>query len=218
MASRAAFLPRAIDSFLAQDYENRELLILACVADFEALDALIPLDARIRAIPRLPHWFPTLGEVRNHACREAAGGIICHFDDDDWSAAGRLSDQVERLQLSGKAVTGYHSLVFRELRDVRLLEAGVLRATSGWWQWRSAERAAAGTSLCFRRDWWENHPFPAVESGEDDQFWEAAVLRDAAISVEGRDLMYATNHHGNISGRMTGGIEWEEIPASPFRQ
>lgn len=214
MASRAAFLPLAIESFLAQSYDNREMLILACVADFDSLHSLIPADSRIRVLPRMPEWCPTLGEVRNLACREAEGNIICHFDDDDWSEPGRISDQVERLQVTGKNVTGYHSIVFRELRKVMLVDGGRLRETSGWWRWQSAERGAAGTSLCFTRDWWMDHPFPAVHGGEDDQFWAEARDCGAAISADGCEFMYATNHQGNFSGRSIGGVEWEEIPLS----
>jgi glycosyltransferase involved in cell wall biosynthesis len=51
----------------------------------------------------------SIGAKRNLGCEAARGEIIAHWDDDDYSAPGRLEDQVRRILTSGKAVTGYNS-------------------------------------------------------------------------------------------------------------
>jgi glycosyltransferase involved in cell wall biosynthesis len=92
-ANRRRFVPQAIRYFLAQDYSNKELLVVD--DGEEAVDDLVPEDEWIRYI-RLPRK-TVLGEKRNHAAAEARGEIIVHWDDDDWNAPWRLHYQVEEL-------------------------------------------------------------------------------------------------------------------------
>ena len=68
-ADRRRYVPGAVASFLAQDYEPRELVILDDGQD--AVDDLIPADPRIRYV-RVPNG-KSLGEKRNEACRLARG-------------------------------------------------------------------------------------------------------------------------------------------------
>lgn len=182
---RGAWLERAIECFESQTYSPRELVIVG--------DDLC------------------LGDKRNLACSLARGEIIAHWDDDDWSFPGRLAGQVGRLLLTGASVTGYHTLRFLDLCDTRIVENGQLRRASLWWRWHSAAGLAAGTSLCYRRDWWKRHPFPSVARGEDDLFWSEAASAGVAIAADGFEYLCATNHRGCISGRAAGGMEWEEL-------
>ena len=158
----------------------------------------------------------TVGEKRNIACAMASGEIIVHFDSDDWSAPGRVADQVARLQETRKQVTGYNAMLFRETRALRVVENGGTRPASTWWRWRDGKGLAAGTSLCYWRRWWEYHQFPAENLAEDDLFYAEALRADAAIAVDARGLMCATNHAGCISQRTIAGVEWEELPGNPY--
>lgn len=149
---------------------------------------LLPADDRIRLI-HLAESRP-IGEKRNFGCEYSTGDVVCHWDDDDFSAPGRLSDQIGRLEESGKAVTGYHSMRFTD---------GTV-----WWQYRGDPHYALGTSLCYWRHWWDAHRFRAVQVGEDNTFvaeaWQAQQLQTA----DAGELMYATNHAQNTSPRTTG--------------
>jgi glycosyltransferase involved in cell wall biosynthesis len=69
---------QAIRYFLAQDYPNKELIILDDGVD--PVDDLVPNDDGIRYI-RLPNKM-ILGEKRNRAAAEARGEIIVHWDED----------------------------------------------------------------------------------------------------------------------------------------
>jgi len=158
----------------------------------------------------------TVGEKRNVACSMASGEIIVHFDSDDWSAPGRIADQVARLQATGKQVTGYSGMLFHETRKVRVLDVGGFRAAGAWWRWRGMHGQAAGTSLCYRRDWWLKHPFLPEQRAEDDLFYAEALRLGEAVSVDGRDLMCAVNHGDCVSERLIGGAEWEELPEGPY--
>ncbi len=75
--NRREFLPRAIASVLAQDYQDWELLIGAWGDD---VSDLIPNDSRIRRVPRTQQ---NLASALNDLMREASGDIIGMACDDD---------------------------------------------------------------------------------------------------------------------------------------
>ena len=165
------------------------------LADGQDVRHLVPEDdPRVRLI-HLAGW-PEVGAKRNYGCEHAAGEIIAHWDDDDYSAPGRLADQVERLLESGKAVTGFHSMRFTD--GVR------------WWKYEGTRNYALGTSLCYWRDWWSAHRFPVVQVGEDNQFVAAAHSAGELVTADAGELMYATNHAGNTSPRKLGD-NWRPI-------
>lgn len=140
----------------------------------------------------------TIGAARNWLCERARGEIIAHFDDDDFSAPGRLADQVQRLRDSGKDVTGYFSMRFTDGQK--------------WWEYRGSPDYALGTSLVYRRAWWARNRFdPRLQVGEDNAFVARARAQAQIISVEAGELMYATNHAGNTSPRNLKGKSWREI-------
>ncbi len=125
------------------------------------------------------------------------GEIIAHWDDDDYSAPGRLTDQVERLIDSGLSVTAYRSMKFTDGHDFRLYLGTPLYAL--------------GTSLCYRKDWWSANRFRSLQIAED--FWFADAARGARqlTSVDGGELMYATVHPSNTSPRQWTGASWRQI-------
>jgi hypothetical protein len=130
----------------------------------------------------------TIGEKRNFGSGLAHDGdLIASWDDDDWSDVGRLGDQVARLQKSGKAVTGYHSMLFTD---------GV-----GWWRYRGSADYALGTSLCYTKAWWDGHRFPPKQVFEDGDFVRAANIAGQLVSVDAGLNMVATIHNGNTSPR-----------------
>jgi len=165
------------------------------VSDGADVRDLIPRDERIHHIHLESAC--NIGEKRNYACSRASGEIIAHFDDDDWSHPDRLMDQYCRLRDSAKAVTGYYSMEFTGYGERWLF--------TGNRQW------ALGTSLFYRRDWWERHPFLAVQIGEDKEFAKHAAECGELVSVEAGGLMRATNHDGNTSPRLMGQPGWSRI-------
>ena len=185
--NRREWLPQAIACFLAQDYVRRELLILA---DGDDVRDLVPHDDRIRLVHL--EGAPGVGAKRNLGCELARGEIIAHWDDDDFSEPGRLSDQVGRL--SGVAVTGYHSMRFTD--------------GARWLQYRGAGDYALGTSLCYRRDWWAGHKFPCLQVGEDNAFVAEAAGAGQLATADGSEMMHATIHTGNTSPRILRGDNW----------
>jgi len=62
---------------------------------------------------------------RKSACENAKGLFIAHFDDDDWSWSGRLSEQVEYLLLHPKApAVAYTNVVEFDSRTGKVFRTG----------------------------------------------------------------------------------------------
>jgi len=160
--NRAAYIPHVIRSYQSQTYPHKELIIVDNGED--ATQSLIPPDDP--SIKYLHVVGPkTTGEMRNLCVKHASGEFICHFDSDDWSAPGRITDQVLRLGLFG-VVTGYHSMLFYDERDGKCYH---------WQMPQIPVTYALGTSFCYRREWWRHHPFKAIRIGEDVLFFRQAI-------------------------------------------
>jgi len=141
---------------------------------------------------------PSIGAARNAGCEAARGEIIAHFDDDDWSSPGRVLEQIGRILANpGCEVTGY--------REMRFTDG------AGWWLYRGPPKYALGTSLVYRREWWRGHQFPEVMVGEDAGFSAQAGGRQALVSVEAGEMMWATIHPGNTSPRQMVGSSWRKL-------
>lgn len=164
------------------------------LADGEDVQDLVPADSRIRLIHLAEQR--NIGEKRNFGCSQAIGEIICHWDDDDWSGPGRLACQIDMLNESDRAVAGFHSMRFTD--------------GTKWWRYEGTTNYALGTSLCYRREWWQGHPFDAKNIGEDNAFVAVAGAAKQISSVDAGALMYATIHPGNTSPRAMGD-NWKVI-------
>ena len=208
-ADRRAFVARAIEYFLRQDYEHKELIIVD--DGREAVADLMPDDARVRYV-RLDERLP-VGAKRNLACDEARGEIIAHWDDDDWHAPHRLSYQVESMTRAGAELCGISTLLFY---DARRGGGGGNRA----WKYvypSSQKRWVSGSSMCYTRAFWAGNRFREINVGEDARFvWgrpaaRLCVLPDAGFHV-------GIIHGGNVSPKNTAGSYWRPHPAEDIRR
>lgn len=176
--NRRAFVPRAVAQFLAQDYPNRELVVVDDGTD--PVEDLMPAgDERVRYI-RLPERL-TIGAKRNLACEAARGELICHWDDDDWMADWRLSYQVsEHLQL-GADVSGAPWTVLHEPSSGRVWETtwrpGVAHPSSN----APRNMHIVGATLLFSKSVWVQHRFGNLNLAEDREFILAAL--EAGLNV-----------------------------------
>lgn len=187
--NRREFVPGAIACFLAQDWPNKELIIIDDGHD-RVFD-LVPDGGQVRYYHLQDRR--SIGQKRNIGASRSEGEIICHWDDDDHFAPGRITDQVTRL--GDGNLTGYNRITFA---DDDLCRA---------WEYIGAKDYAVGTSLCYRRDYWMTHPFIDVNQGEDNNM----VYRAGKISVaDGRQMIVARVHGGNTCDRraMLTGQKW----------
>jgi len=167
----------ALGCFLAQTYSPRELVIVDDIQD-PSFDASVCTVPGVRWMPLIGH--KTIGSKRNIACDQAKGDIVAHWDSDDLSAPGRLTDQVERLIKSGLDVSGYN--------EVEFFSAG------GRWIYRNPTWAV-GSSLVYWRRFWHVNRFEPVMVGEDNAF----IAHTNVANAPSRGLLVARIHAGQTN-------------------
>ena len=55
----------------------------------------------------------------------------------------------------------------------------------------------SGTSQCYLKSWWDQHPFPDVSRGEDSVFSRTARLADELAAAAPGKMMVIRTHSGN---------------------
>lgn len=193
--SRPGFIAEAIRGFLNQDYPQAELVVIDDSPT--PVRALLPTDERIQYF----HFSDrlTIGAKRNLACERAGGKIIAHVDDDDWYPPDRLSRQVRALLGSDAAVCGTSRLYFFDALEER-----------AWLYAYPLGRWLAGTSLVYRRSYWENHRFRPVQVGEDWYFVRATRDPGTLLDLSDPELSLASVHGANTSPKSATSY-WQEV-------
>lgn len=206
---RPEFALQAVRYFCAQDYANKELVVLE--DGTPSLAGRMPDDPRIRYVatgaPRR-----SIGAMRNEACRLARGDIVAHWDDDDWYGPERLTRQVAAIR-AGAA-------------DVTALCHGLMLDLAAWRFWRCRPelhrrlfvRDVHGGTLVYRRRVWEyKAQFPDCSLAEDAVFLDQAVRRGARLQAVDAEGIFVYIRHGanawSVACGLTGGAAgWEPAP------
>ena len=203
-ADRREFVPRALDCFLKQDYEPRELLIIDDGTD--RIGDLVPDDPRIRYVELDDRL--VLGAKRNRGCELARGELLAHWDDDDWHAPHRLSYQVGELERAGADLCGPSRLLYASPADRRAWIYAYPQARQRW---------AAGNALLYRRSLWERNRFPEVAVGEDTRFVWNGAARNLFVHDDHRVVVGVVHGHNTspkgVDGAWWTPVDWSEIEA-----
>lgn len=202
--NRPAFVPRAVEFFLRQDYEPRELLIVDSGSERAA--GLVPPDPRIRYVPLGRR--PTVGTARNLGCELARGDMILHWDDDDWDAPHRIRYQVESLLGSDAELCGLNEVLYYDCRDGTAWRYSYKAAQPPW---------VHGNSMCYRRTFWVKTPFEDVDIGEDTRF-VARARNGELIALSDCTFHVSIMHGGNLSARRAAGSRWHAEDPGTIRR
>lgn len=181
-ADRPLYLRTAVESFLAQDWPKKELIVVDSGEDCSgALHRAGVSFTYLRADRK------NIGQNRNYGCNVARGEVIAHWDDDDWSDDHRLTDQVERLLESKKSVTGYNAMLFFDGTSDEVF------------RYKGQFDYAIGTSLCFKREFWHHYSFTTGKMREDNVFVQQARNANEIVCCDAEKLMVARIHPGNTA-------------------
>jgi glycosyltransferase involved in cell wall biosynthesis len=186
---RRVFVVQAVSQFLAQDYADRELIVVDDGEDPVA--DLLPPNRRIRSI-RLDRR-ATIGAKRNLACEAATGDVIVHWDDDDWMANWRLTYQVTALAKHSADVCGLSRLYFYDSRSRRAWQYTYPPGGSPW---------VAGGTLCYRKAVWRERRFADIDEGEDTR-WVWALPNLKIVALDDPTFYIARIHPDNTRTRPT---------------
>jgi len=200
---RQEYAQEAIENFLAQTHQDRELVIVddadspsfpggivgnrlfkRTTPDWKSFDrdpnGLLSEIRYFRLDRRL-----TIGAKRNLACSRASGEVIVHWDSDDVSNPGRIEDQLTRLLDSGMPLTGYNSMRFLDVEDGQ------------WWHYQGHRKYVIGTSMMYTREFWKSNRFPDINIGEDGEFTKTGKR----TVVPAGEMMWARMHAGSTCKR-----------------
>lgn len=119
------YLIEALNSLLAQDYENWEAIIVDnhSTDNTDDVYAAFSIDSRIRLLKI--HNGGSIARSRNEGIREASGQIIAFLDSDDSWKPSKLRHAVE-AHLSGADIV-YHDLL-RQMDGVVQKDRGTIRS------------------------------------------------------------------------------------------
>jgi O-antigen biosynthesis protein len=190
--NRRRFLPRALRSFLAQDYPNLELLVVDDGTD--PIPDLLPDDPRIRYF-RLDEK-QTVGAKRNFACSQARGEYIVHWDDDDWYPPDRVRRQISTLRLNGAEVCGSSTVFYYSEsinRAFRYQYPGPVPVWMG--------------ALAYPTEVWRSCRFEPIQVAEDVKFLSRIPFRKRA-DLKDPSLYVAFIHDANVSPKVIKGPCW----------
>lgn len=240
---------RAVECFRSQTYENKRLLIWDSGRE--------PLDVSFCDHYDFPIWtvrtsgvIETIGTLRNQASawavsRKPNTDILMHFDDDDWSAPERMADQVKLLETSGADVVGYSDMLFWRAAGIGRDKDGTSRGcpvcftlpcscNAQAWLYTAPRGGCPvlGTSLAYKRSYWEKNPFPdQPRPGNVTSEYKQFVLQAKTASYphlrariqDGKyePMMVARIHAGNsqkhsydLDGMAARGVEeWKRVAA-----
>jgi glycosyltransferase involved in cell wall biosynthesis len=206
--NRRDFIPVALECFLAQDYINRELLVVDDGED--AVGDLLEGQPGVRYL-RLKER-TSIGIKRNIACGVARGEVILHWDDDDWFGRQRLSRQVEPILCREADITGL-------MCDcVLLLPSGECWALTPELHRSMFVGNVHGATLAFRRALWlKNLRYPDVSLAEDADFLRGALARGMRLKRLRNGGLFIHVRHGRNARRFEAGrfgdpAGWLRIP------
>jgi glycosyltransferase involved in cell wall biosynthesis len=176
--NRREFIPVALRCYSSQDWSDKQLVVIDDGPDAVGglVRQLVPDAVYIYLAER-----QMIGTKRNLACEAAVSEVICHFDDDDWSAAGRIRDQVTRLLESGKQMTGYRSITYWD-------------GTKAYRYVSPLAQYAVGTTMCYQKSFWNTHRFPAKNYAEDNALIFQAQDEKQLITTDARQMMVVRSH------------------------
>lgn len=200
-ADRRAMFAVAVQSFLSQDWEEKELIVVDDGVDCVSDVAKHPSITYVRRPGKM-----TIGAKLNLACEIARGDVLVRWDDDDWSGPGRIFDQMRRMERTGKSISGYHSMLFWDDSKQRAVK------------YMGARNYALGTSLCFTRKYWEQEKFADTSRDEDNRFIRAARRNNDIASGEAGCMLVARIHPNNTSPKdsLDGVVDTGMIPKEFF--
>jgi glycosyltransferase involved in cell wall biosynthesis len=194
--NRRPFVPLALRTFRAQDYPNKELLVIDDGTD--PVGDLVEGEPGVRYV-RLEAR-TSIGRKRNLACAQAAGAFIAHWDDDDWYAPARLRYQV------GPLLDGTADLTGLENAFVLDLPGGVFWATQPALHRRMFVGDVHGGTLAYRKSLWEGGVrYPDADLAEDAALLSQALRRGGRLTRLANPGVFVYVRHGHNAWRFETG-------------
>lgn len=182
---RRIFARRAVEYFNRQTYRRRELVLV---------------DSGPHSLGEPPDTGGDVLLVRSHAPmfhatgisiahRQCNADVFVHWDDDDWQHPERLERLVDDLERNNALASHTTNVLAFDVFSGRGM------------RWPSHRQMACGSSLAYRRELVEHHPWSSTLARAGDTEWVDRVRRAGVhIHDNGRasDFIYVL-HHRNVT-------------------
>ena len=178
---RRRYIPLAINSYLSQTYDNKELIVVDDSESEELWDLFKDIENCVYARLSSPI---SIGMKRNIAGEICRGEFLASFDSDDFSSSDRITSQMENLSYFRKAVIGYNSFHLWDIESQKAYRYCI----SGY---------VCGASLLYSREHWRSHPFPDKNVGEDEVY--TIQNQNFRVEVSGYGKLSVLLHSQNTS-------------------
>ena len=203
------FLKGAIESVLAQWYQNFELIVCEDGSTDSSAEVLRQVASRDSRIIAIEHANAGQAAALNAAYERARGEIICLLDPDDLFMRNKLSRIVEVFRENNAAGMIHHLRVAATM-DLKALPFGQASLESGWlveraYRFGGRGAGAATSQICLRREVSDIlFPLPTIfRLGNGDAFiLGAAQFLTEIVGLEEK-LSYQLFHGDNYSVAMT---------------
>lgn len=213
MRGRERLASLAIECWAEQDYSERELVL---VLDEGMGTPWLPGGAGgpIRLV-----WTPgqaTIGEKFNAGIEAAAGDLLALWADDDWQASWRLARQAALFERFPELdIAGCDRMLYLDLET--------LQAARYWYVPGIVTNAyLVGGTMTFRRRFWEERPFEASSSGEDNR-WVQGRMGGPNVLSQPDESFYVAMRHGRNTGQVPSALwgqhpQWELLSVGHIEQ
>lgn len=205
---RRSMLRQSIEAYLRQSHRDRELIVIVdqgAAADRRALVEGIAALGRADIRVDLPAAPLTLGALRNRSVAQAAGEVVCQWDDDDLHHPDRIAAQLAALHASGAQAA--------ILRDVLLFRAR--ERTLRWTNWARTPAGGHPATLIGLRSAVLRYPESGPEAvrGEDLHVLAPLIAAGALHRHADAPHLYVyvshganscgVEHHDSLAERLT---------------
>ena len=207
--ARSQYVAQAIIYFNRQTYPNTELIIV--YEESSDLPVGIQQFSNIHTVKSCSN--SSIGHKRNKALGFSCGDIIVHWDDDDWYANNRLSEQAKPLLDNSAEISALYNTCF----FVPVINQAWC-TTDALYSQLFIEGVIGGT-LMYKTEIIGRSQFLEISLREDAVFLEELMAKDARLAkVDGRSLFVYIRHDNNTwkftSGTHMSPNDWLTIDIS----
>lgn len=167
--NRAHFLPKAIESVLAQTFEDWELVIVDDGSTDNTKEVVLSYQD-----PRIVYIYQDNQErsaARNNGMSKAKGDFICFLDSDDYYLPEKLTNLYARIKVEDKLVLYFDGIV-TEVNGKLIQNTFQLKKESENWQEFILTNTLFSQQICGKKEIFKQFKFnPKIRIGEDMELW-----------------------------------------------
>jgi glycosyltransferase involved in cell wall biosynthesis len=208
--NRAKFIEQSLVYFEAQDYPNKELVIVY-ENESDLPVTSLPKHVRIKKVMK----GTSIGEKRNIAFGQSKGMFIAQWDDDDVYSPQRLSVQLKPIIDGTAEITSFNDVTFFDYENWRFWKCSPSLME------RMFVHSVAGGALVYHRKCFYSSRYPNTSLREDADFLCSVMKYGNRLTKLSAEGLYLYLRHSNNTwkfetGQFLSKSDWYEVKATPF--